>query len=169
MTAGRFAHGRKFLPAILLAIFSHATLALSLGRTAPEATLALRSGSAITLSQLRGQVVMLNFWSSWCGPCREEFPILDGIYRDKHAAGLVLVGVDVDSYKNDAAPFLSKHPVSFPIALDLSGTVAARFDQDAMPMTVLIDRRGTVRWIHRGYNTGDEQEYDAEINALLRE
>ncbi len=95
--------------------------------------------------------------------------MLDGIYRDRHAAGLVLLGVDVDTTASDAAPFLDKHPVSFPIALDESGTIASKFDQDAMPMTVLIDRRGTVRWIHRGFNRGDGLEYDAEINALLME
>jgi peroxiredoxin len=94
---------------------------------------------------------------------------LDGIYRDRHAAGLVLVGVGVGSDEHDAATFLKRYRVSFPIALDGSNAVAGRFNQDALPMTVLIDRRGTVRSIHRGYNSGDEHEYDAEINALLKE
>jgi hypothetical protein len=95
--------------------------------------------------------------------------VLDRLYRTHHGKGLVLIGVDIDSYPEDARPFLKKYAPSFPIADDSGGAIAKRFTPDSMPMSVLIDRRGSVRWIHRGYNSGDESEYNAQIDALLRE
>jgi peroxiredoxin len=153
---------------LLLASTAHAG-SLTVGRLAPEVRLPLAKGGQISLSQLRGQIVLLNFWSSWCGPCREEFPVLDALYRAHHEHGLVLIGVDIDAYPEDAVPFLKKHPISFPIAGDADGAVSSRFFLDSMPMSVLIDRRGTIRWIHRGFNVDDDREYGAQVDALLRE
>jgi peroxiredoxin len=141
---------------------------VTVGQTAPDFPLHLLSGGQITLSQLRGQVVMLNLWATWCGPCRLEFPALESLYRSRHNDGLALLGIDVDTYSEDATPFLRDHPVTFPIALDPEGHAGARFTIDGMPLTVLIDRRGVVRWIHRGYSSGDEKEYAERIDQLLR-
>jgi peroxiredoxin len=153
---------------LLLSSSAH-SMSLAVGRPVPDVNLPLVKGGHVNLSQLRGQIVLLNFWSSWCGPCREEFPVLDALYREHHEHGLVLIGVDIDAYPEDALPFLKKHPVSFPIARDADGAVSSRFFLDSMPMSVLVDRRGNIRWIHRGFNTGDDREYSAQVDALLRE
>jgi peroxiredoxin len=164
-----FLHGLKVAGFWLLLFSAAHAGSLAVGRMAPDVSLALAKGGQISLSQLRGQIVLLNFWSSWCGPCREEFPVLDTLYRAHHEHGLVLIGVDIDAYPEDAVPFLKKHPVAFPIAGDAAGAVSSRFSLDSMPMSVLIDRRGTIRWIHRGFNADDDREYAAQVDALLRE
>jgi|APCry1669189665_1035243.scaffolds.fasta_scaffold00727_6 peroxiredoxin len=152
----------------IVSALSAAHASVSVGQTAPEFPIHLMGGGELTLSQLRGQVVLLNFWATWCGPCRHELPALDSLYARRHSEGLALLGIDVDSYPEDAKPFLQEHPVTFPIALDPDGRAGARFTIDGMPMSVLIDRRGAVRWIHRGYNAGDEREYARRIDELLK-
>ena len=162
-------HCRKIAGIWLLLVSAAHSMSLTVGRSAPDVSLPLAKGGPVSLSQLRGQIVLLNFWSSWCGPCREEFPVLDALYREHHEQGLVLIGVDIDAYPEDALPFLRKHPISFPIARDSDGAVSSRFLLDSMPMSVLVDRRGNIRWIHRGFNVGDDREYAAQVDALLRE
>ncbi len=127
------------------------------------------AGSPVSLDKLRGQVVMLNFWASWCGPCREEFPLLDQMYKRYRAAGVTIVGVNVEPDSSDAEGFLAKTPVSFPIAFDRDSVASRMFKVEAMPSTVLIDRTGVVRWTHKGYKPGDESEYLDQIRALVRE
>jgi thiol-disulfide isomerase/thioredoxin len=127
------------------------------------------AGATVSLDKLRGQVVMLNFWASWCGPCREEFPLLDQMYKRYRSAGVTIVGVNVEPDSSDAEGFLAHTPVSFPIAFDRDSAASRLFHVDGMPSTVLLDRRGVVRWTHRGYKAGDENEYLDQIRALLRE
>ncbi len=106
------------------------------------------TGSTVSVGELRGQVVMLNFWASWCVPCREEFPRLKRMYERYHAAGVTIVGVDVEPDSSDAEAFLTHTPVSFPIT---------------------FDRPGAVGWSQRGYMAGDETEYLNQLRSLLRE
>ena len=136
---------------------------------APDFTLPSKAGAALKLSQYRGKVVMLNFWASWCGPCRKEMPLMDQIYKKYTAAGFVLLGVNVDNDSTDAQKFLSQVPVSFPIAYDRDNKVAKMYEVATMPSTVFIDRKGHVRQLHRGYKDGDENDYLAEIRSLIRE
>lgn len=136
---------------------------------APDFTLPAKAGAPIQLSQYKGKVVMLNFWASWCGPCRKEMPLMDQIYKKYTAAGFVLLGVNVDTDSTDAQKFLTQVPVSFPIAYDRENKVSKMYDVAAMPSTVFIDRKGHVRQLHRGYKEGDENEYLSEIRSLIRE
>lgn len=136
---------------------------------APDFELPLRSGGTVKLADLRGKVVMLNFWASWCGPCRQEFPILDEMYRKYQPMGFTLVGVNVESETKDAERFLSSTPVSFPIAFDSENAVSGKYGVSAMPTTLLVDRKGNVRWLHRAYKPGDENEYMNQLRRLLRE
>lgn len=143
---------------------------LNAGDTAaPNFTLPTKAGTPIQLSQYKGKVVMLNFWASWCGPCRKEMPLMDQIYKKYTAAGFVLLGVNVDTDSTDAQKFLTQVPVSFPIAYDRENKVAKMYDVASMPSTVFIDRKGRVRQLHRGYNDGDENAYLSEIRSLIRE
>lgn len=136
---------------------------------APSFTLPSRSGDTVSLTQLKGKVVMLNFWASWCGPCRQEMPLLDQMHKRYSALGFTLVGVNVDANSKDAEEWLSKTPVSFPVLFDRESKVSALYDVKAMPSTVFIDRKGNVRYLHKGYKTGDEGEYLNQIRALLKE
>jgi thiol-disulfide isomerase/thioredoxin len=136
---------------------------------APEFRLASRAGGEIALSELRGQVVMINFWASWCGPCRAEFPALDEIYRKYQPMGFTMVGINVESDRADAERFLGMRPVSFPIAFDPDNRVSGNYGVSAMPTTVLVDRQGRLRWQHRAYQPGDEAKYIEQIRAMLRE
>lgn len=136
---------------------------------APVFSLPGTAGEAIDLAKLKGQVVMLNFWASWCGPCRTEMPLMDQIYKKYGAAGFTLLGVNVDTDSTDAQKFLAQVPVSFPIAFDRDNKVSRLYEVSAMPSTVFIDRKGNVRALHRGYKAGDEAGYLSQIRALLKE
>jgi len=152
-----------------IAILGVASLATASDSLAPDFTLPGKAGEAVSLAKLKGQVVMLNFWASWCGPCRTEMPLMDQIYKKYSAAGFVLLGVNVDSDSSDAQKFLSQVPVSFPIAYDRDNKVSKIYEVAAMPSTIFIDRKGNVRQLHRGYKPGDENEYLNEIRSLIRE
>ncbi|MFZ1903956.1 MAG: TlpA disulfide reductase family protein [Steroidobacteraceae bacterium] len=155
----------------LLAVLSVALPALAdpTGQPAPQFTLGARSGHDVSLAQYKGNVVMLNFWASWCGPCRQEMPLLENIYQKYSKLGFVLLGVNVEPDSNAANDWLKATPVSFPILYDKESKVSRLYDVEGMPSTVIIDRTGRVRVLHRGYKPGDENEYLDSIRALVRE
>jgi peroxiredoxin len=139
------------------------------GSPAPQFTLGARSGQNVSLAQYKGQVVMLNFWASWCGPCRQEMPLLESIYKKYNKLGFTLIGVNVEPDSNAANAWLQQTPVSFPILYDKESKVSKMYDVAGMPSTVIIDRTGKVRVLHRGYKPGDENEYLDSIRTLVRE
>jgi peroxiredoxin len=159
----------------LAAILATATLALPAlaadptGAPAPAFTLGSSAGSSVSLAQYKGQVVMLNFWASWCGPCRQEMPLLESIYKKYNRMGFTLIGVNVEPDSNAANQWLKQTPVSFPILYDKDSKVSKLYDVAGMPSTVIIDRTGKVRVLHRGYKPGDENEYLDSIRTLVRE
>jgi peroxiredoxin len=136
---------------------------------APSFALPSRSGDTVSLDKYKGQVVMLNFWASWCGPCRQEMPLLDQMHKRYSALGFTLIGVNVEANTKDAERWLTETPVSFPVVFDKDSKVSKLYDVSAMPSTVFIDRKGNVRYLHRGYKAGDESEYLNQIRALLKE
>jgi thiol-disulfide isomerase/thioredoxin len=136
---------------------------------APAFTLTSRAGKPVSLADLKGQVVMINFWASWCGPCRQEFPALDEMYKKYKPMGFEMVGINVESEKADAEKFLGATPVSFPILFDPDNKVSGTYGVSAMPTTFLVDRQGRLRWQHRAYKAGDEALYIEQIRAMLRE
>ena len=139
------------------------------GAPAPSFTLAARGGQNVSLTQYKGQVVMLNFWASWCGPCRQEMPLLESIYRKYNKMGFTMIGVNVEPDSNAANDWLKATPVSFPILYDRDSKVSKLYDVAGMPSTVIIDRSGKLRVLHRGYKPGDENEYLDSIRTLIRE
>lgn len=136
---------------------------------APAFTLTALSGQQAALSQFKGQVVMVNFWATWCGPCQQEMPLLDQMYRKYKPAGFTLIGVNVDKETPVVKELLARKPVSFPVLLDPANQVSKAYHVDEMPSTVIIDRKGEIRFIHRGYKPGDENEYQDRIRQLIRE
>jgi peroxiredoxin len=136
---------------------------------APPFTLSARGGKDVSLAQYQGQVVMINFWASWCGPCRQEMPLLESIYKKYNKLGFTMIGVNVEPDSKAADDWLKATPVSFPILYDRDSKVSKLYDVQGMPSTVIIDRTGKLRVLHRGYKPGDENEYLDSIRALIRE
>ncbi len=137
--------------------------------SAPDFTLKSRDGSNMRLSELRGQVVMINFWASWCGPCRQEMPLLDELYQQYEPLGFTLLGVNVEQDVADAERLLKDAPVSFPVLYDPDNSVTKAYDVVAMPSTILVDRDGNMRYVHHGYKPGYEDDYQTQIRELIRE
>jgi peroxiredoxin len=144
-------------------------LAGSASAPAPQFTLTARSGRDVSLAQYHGQVVMINFWASWCGPCRQEMPLLESIYKKYNKLGFTLLGVNVEPDSQAADDWLKATPVTFPILYDKESKVSKLYDVAGMPSTVIIDRSGKLRMLHRGYKPGDENEYLDSIRSLIRE
>ena len=136
---------------------------------APQFTLGAKGGSTVSLAQYKGQVVMLNFWASWCGPCRKEMPLLENIYKQYKKSGFTLIGVNVEPDSKAADKWLEQTPVTFPVIYDKDSTGSKSYDVSGMPSTVIIDRKGNIRVLHRGYKDGDENEYLDSIRKLIRE
>jgi thiol-disulfide isomerase/thioredoxin len=136
---------------------------------APDFTLKSRSGENVKLSEMRGDVVMINFWASWCGPCRQEMPLLEEMYKKYSDLGFVLLGVNVEEDSSKAGELLREIPVSFPILYDNTNKVTKLYKVVAMPSTVMVDRDGNMRYLHRGYLPGYEAEYVKQIKELIKE
>lgn len=156
--------------ALVAGMLVSASLAASdVSGPAPDFSLSSRGGDAVALSDFEGQVVMVNFWATWCGPCRQEMPHLEALYQRYGDLGFTLLGVNVEEDSSGADEFLSQTPVTFPILFDPQSEVSRMYDVIAMPSTVLVDREGNMRFIHHGYKPGYENEYQSQIRALLRE
>jgi peroxiredoxin len=143
--------------------------ALTASGPAPQFSLQARGGKTVNLAQYKGQVVMINFWATWCGPCRQEMPLLESIYKKYNKMGFTMLGVNVEPDASKAEDWLKSTPVSFPILFDTKSEVSKMYAVSGMPSTVIIDRKGNVRVIHRGYKPGDENSYQDNIRKLVRE
>jgi peroxiredoxin len=139
-----------------------------IGTTAPDFT--LHDGDqTVTLSQFRGKPVLLNFWASWCGPCRQEMPLLEAIDKRYQNAGFTVLGVNVEGKAAPAKEIAAKAGVSFPVLVDEGQKVSELYQLEAMPSSVIVDRDGVVRYVHSGYKPGDEAKYVEVIKQLIGE
>ncbi len=136
---------------------------------APDFTLKSSSGENLRLSEYRGEVVMINFWASWCAPCRQEMPLLDALYNQYQPMGFTILGVNVEEDSSKAKKLLGEIPVNFPILFDNKSDVSKLYNVVAMPSTVLVDRNGNMRYLHQGYKPGYEDAYQQQIRELIRE
>jgi peroxiredoxin len=167
--ARRIAGATRLIVCATLAIVAgSASPALAPSTIAPDFTLRAMTGPNLQLKDQRGRVVMVNFWATWCGPCREEMPQLNRLYEKYRASGFVLFGVNVDDDSSKAADVAKKLGVTFPVLLDTDKKVSKLYDLSTMPSTVIIDRDGKVRYVHRGYLTGYENDYEKQIRELLK-
>jgi peroxiredoxin len=156
---------------LLLTVFAATSLASSglEGQMAPDFALKSSTGENLRLSEYRGDVVMINFWATWCGPCRQEMPLLDELYTRYHRVGFNLLGINIDDDSRRAMQMIEDLGVSFPVLFDARKEVSKLYEVEAMPVTVLIDREGNVRFVHHGYKPGYEEKYLDQIRSLLRE
>jgi peroxiredoxin len=138
-------------------------------KDAPDFVLKGLDGRNLRLSEFRGQVVLLNFWARWAGDSRKEMPALDRINTTYARAGLVVLGVSVDDDERRASEFADSMHVSYPILFDTGETVGRDYAVQKMPMTILVDRAGVVRYQNVGFKRGDEGAYLDKLRELLRE
>lgn len=144
--------------------------ALEPGKAAPSCPVSANGeNSELTLNDYKGKVVYLDFWASWCPPCKESFPLLSGLWKELQDKGLEIVAVNVDEDSQDAAQFLQKHPVPFEIVMDPEGKCPSDYGVMAMPSSYLIDKNGIVRHVHLGFRSGDIGELREKLLALLSE
>lgn len=136
---------------------------------APDFTLKSKENGNVRLSEQRGNIVLVNFWASWCGPCREELPEMEALYQEYQDLGFEILAVNVDDEESKADVLLKDIEVSFPVLYDTQGNVSELYDVSAMPTTVMIDRDGNQRLLHMGYRAGDEKKYEKAIKLLMRE
>lgn len=158
---------KHLITACLVALLSVSAYAKELSGPAPDFTLKDLDGKTVKLSDYKGKVVMINFWASWCGPCRQEMPLLETMAKDLEKAGFVLLGVNLDEEVDDAKEFLESTPVTFTVLLNPDQSVAELYKNEAMPSSYFVDRDGNLAYLHKGYRKGEEEDYRKVIKKLL--
>jgi peroxiredoxin len=140
-----------------------------IGQPAPDFALRSMQGDNLRLSEHLGEVVVINFWATWCGPCRQEMPLLDDLYGKYRLAGMTLLSVNIDEDSERAAQMAHTLKVSYPVLFDDRQDVSRAYEVNSMPLTVMIDREGVVRQVFEGFKPGYEKRYAEQIRELLNE
>lgn len=157
---------KSFLLSLLIA-FSFTVVGST--KPAPDFTLKSQNDGNIRLSDQRGNIVLVNFWASWCGPCRAELPEMEALYQEYRDLGFEILAVNVDDDESKADVLLKDIEVNFPVLYDTDGNISKLYDVSAMPTTVIVDRDGNQRMLHLGYVPGDQDKYEKIIKKLIRE
>ena len=129
----------------------------------------LEGEPVLELNELKGKVIYVDFWASWCPPCIKSFPFLNQLEAELKNQGLYVIGVNLDEKLADAQEFLAKFPVNFSIAADPSKQCAKDFNVMAMPTSYIIDRKGNIRHIHKGFRPDETQQLRTLVTELLLE
>lgn len=157
---------RPLCLALGLVAASASVMAVSAGEAAPPFELKSGSGT-LSLASLRGKVVYLDFWASWCGPCRQSFPWMNELQSRFGAKGLQVVGVNVDARSTDAEKFLAETPARFSVAYDPAGDTPRHYGIKGMPSSLLIGPDGKVLWTHAGFRADERADLEARIQDAL--
>lgn len=162
---------RTIILSSVIGLTSTATLAAESGDPAIDFTLPLlenkSAGEAVNLSDFRGQLVYIDFWASWCGPCKKALPELEELRATYGSLGFEVLAVNVDEELDDALGFLEDYPVSFPVVLDPKNVVIQQYEAPGMPTGYLVDAEGTVIYRHEGFRKGDGEEIEEKIKSVL--
>jgi cytochrome c biogenesis protein CcmG/thiol:disulfide interchange protein DsbE len=171
----RLAPGASLLPLALLAWTGCAagrpplSNSPALGRPVDVVAPTLR-GEEHRVADREGQVRIVDFWATWCEPCKEQFPVLELLARSHQAEGLVVYTVAVDEDPAQVAAFVENSPIPFLVLWDKGGARhAERINIERLPTTLVVDRAGVVRFVHQGYRSGNAELLDREVRQLLRE
>ena len=152
----------------------------ALNNPLPNFTLENNQGASTRSTELSGQIVLLNFWASWCKPCLEEMPLLNRLHNQYGEAGFTVLGVNIENTTDSDTlgqvnAFISKKNIAFPVLYDARKELVNNIERDIMdkkmglPTTLFIDKNGNVRYLHEGYMPGDEGKYRELIELLIRE
>lgn len=143
--------------------------ALAPGDKPPPIGLPDQAGNPVDLGKLEGKVVVIDFWASWCGPCKEEIPVLEVLHKKYESEGLVIVGINIDNSDKKMGNFLKATPVTFRQVRDKKLKVASQYEPATMPSSYFIGRDGKIRHVHEGFRKKDAKQLEAQIKALLAE
>lgn len=168
-TFGQKTMSKRFSPAALLALTMMTNLpvqAAEVGHLAPRFDLPGRTG-AVSLDAYKGKVVYLDFWASWCVPCKQSFPWMNAMQERYRDQGLRVVAINVDQKNDDASSFLKDNPASFDIAFDPAGKTPMVYDNKGMPGSVLIGPDGKVLMVHSGFKQQERAELERQIQLAL--
>lgn len=142
-------------------------LAVDAGSRAPGFSLKDFKGKPVSLASLKGKVVLVDFWASWCAPCKKELPELNKLHAKYGSKGLVIIGVNIDEDVKAAKRFLRKVPVDFPVVHDAAHSVAKSYAPPTMPSSYIIDRKGVIRHVQVGFKAKDAKVLEAQVKKLL--
>jgi thiol-disulfide isomerase/thioredoxin len=154
---------------VVLAVVAAAQCLAAMPTSAPDLVLQGPAGTPVRLSDYRGKVLLVDFWASWCVPCKTSFPALDAIYREYQPKGLEVLAVNLDEQRRSADAFLAEHPHRVTVLFDPKGVAPEAFGVKGMPTSFLIDKAGTIRFTHTGYSGNVDVSYRREIAQLLGE
>ncbi|MBI3775236.1 MAG: TlpA family protein disulfide reductase [Gammaproteobacteria bacterium] len=157
---------KRISAAALLCAATTFTTAVLAADAAPDFKLPSAKGM-VELSKLKGKVVYVDFWASWCTPCRKSFPWMNEMHKKFKEQGLEVIAINLDKSREPIDEFLSKTPADFTIAYDPSGGAASSYKVSGMPSTYLIDRSGQLQVTHIGFRDKDKQEMESKIKELL--
>ncbi|MBK8815772.1 MAG: TlpA family protein disulfide reductase [Methylococcaceae bacterium] len=142
--------------------------ATDVGQPAPQFTLpTLQKDQPTSLKQFAGKVVYVDFWASWCAPCRTSFPLLNKLHEKLKSKGFEVVGINLDEDKAKAEKFLKEFPVGFTVLRDAKGEWSDQFVVESMPTSFIVDKQGVVQHIHHGFTSGDVTELEQKITTLF--
>src|ERR1700722_8558175 len=150
-------------------LLAAAVLSAADSRPAPAVQLHRADGTTVQPSDYLGKVVLIDFWASWCVPCKTSFPALDALYRRERDRGLEVLAINLDEERKAADAFLASRPHVMPVLFDPKGESALAFMVRGMPSSVMIDRAGNIRFTHMGYSAKVLDSYQHEIDLLLSE
>jgi peroxiredoxin len=139
------------------------------GEKAPDFTGKTLSGKNVKLSELRGRTVLINFWGTWCAPCKEELPYFNRLYGKYRGIGLEILAVNIDKVVSQAARMSGNLGLTFPVVLDPAGDLSDLYRIRSMPTTFVVGKDGMIRYVHWGFGPNDPSRYESEIKSLLKD
>jgi thiol-disulfide isomerase/thioredoxin len=143
---------------------------IAVGHVVPDFELAdFNTGKPVNIADFRGKVVYMDFWASWCKPCVQSFPALKQIHHKYQSQGFEIVAINVDFKKDKALAFLRENPISYTSLNDKDMAISKMFNVNVMPTGYFIDRKGMIRYVHKGFVPGDEKSIDQAVHMLLSE
>jgi thiol-disulfide isomerase/thioredoxin len=160
---------RRIVIAAVIILMGRGAVAAPSPASAPAAEWRGADGAVVRLTDAKGKVALVDFWASWCPPCKDSFPALDVIQRDYRARGVQVIAVNVDERQKDADAFLAAHPHQLLVVFDPHGESPKAFKVRGMPTSFVIDRQGEIRYTHQGYSQGIDAAYRRELDALVAE
>ncbi|MFQ5456550.1 MAG: TlpA family protein disulfide reductase [Nitrospirota bacterium] len=161
----------KTLSLILLTIFLYygSGYAAWIGDKAPSFSLKrLDNNGSLSLKEFEGKILFIDFWATWCGPCKKELPALDSLMKEYNDS-LVILAINLDKKKGKIKKFLEKYPVDLPVLLDPEGNIVSKYGARAMPTSFIIDGNGTIKFVHLGFSKKDTDKWRKEIDSILSE
>lgn len=166
MNPGHSSLRRRVIALCLTTFAAFGAWAIDAGAPAPEVNLPGLKDT-ISLAGLKGKVVYVDFWASWCGPCKQSFPFMNELQSKYRGQGFEIVAINLDAKRDDADKFLAEVPAQFNVAFDPKGDSAKRFDVKGMPSSYLIGRDGKVVVVHRGFKEEERKDIEARIAQAL--